>query len=171
MINNLMIPFMIFVVVIYGLKQKINVYDTFIEGTKESFDMIISMFPYLLGMILSINIFTGSNFLDALLSIFKPIFSMFNIPDKIVPLGIMRSISGNSSLALLNNIYLTKGVDSYISILASVIIGSTETTFYVISLYFSIIGIKKIRYALKVSLIADLISFIISIIVVKILFG
>ena len=67
MINNLMIPFMIFVVVIYGLKQKINVYDTFIEGTKESFDMIISMFPYLLGMILSINIFTGSNFFFSLL--------------------------------------------------------------------------------------------------------
>ena len=119
-------------------------------------------------MILGINLLLESNILNILanfISKFVPIYQ------EVIPIALLRPISGSSSLALLNNIYLTKGVDSYISILASVIIGSTETTFYVISLYFSIIGIKKIRYALKVSLIADLISFIISIIVVKILFG
>ena len=171
MINNLMIPFMIFVVVIYKLKQKINVYDTFIEGTKESFDMIISMFPYLLGMILSINIFTGSNFLDALLSIFKPIFSMFNIPDKIVPLGIMRSISGNSSLALLNNIFKEFGPDSFIGKLGSIVQGSTDTTLYVITLYFGSIGIKKTRYAVFAGLMADLFALIASIIICNLIYN
>ena len=130
--------------------------------------MIVNLFPTLLAMILGINLLLESNILNILanfISKFVPIYQ------EVIPIALLRPISGSSSLALLNNIYLTKGVDSYISILASVIIGSTETTFYVISLYFSIIGIKKIRYALKVSLIADLISFIISIIVVKILFG
>ncbi len=153
-------------------KIKVNendkVYDTFIEGSKESYKMIVNLFPTLLAMILGINLLLESNILNILanfISKFVPIYQ------EVIPIALLRPISGSSSLALLNNIYLTKGVDSYISILASVIIGSTETTFYVISLYFSIIGIKKIRYALKVSLIADLISFIISIIVVKILFG
>ena len=130
--------------------------------------MIVNLFPTLLAMILGINLLLESNILDILANFISKIVPVYQ---EVIPIALLRPISGSSSLALLNNIYLTKGVDSYISILASVIIGSTETTFYVISLYFSIIGIKKIRYALKVSLIADLISFIISIIVVKILFG
>lgn len=167
LISKLIIPFLLVFVLIYGNK-KCDVYDTFIEGSKESYKMIVNLFPTLLAMILGINLLLESNILDILanfISKFVPIYQ------EVIPIALLRPISGSSSLALLNNIYLTKGVDSYISILASVIIGSTETTFYVISLYFSIIGIKKIRYALKVSLIADLISFIISIIVVKILFG
>ena len=156
LISKLIIPFLLVFVLIYGNK-KCDVYNTFIEGSKESYKMIVNLFPTLLAMILGINLLLESNILDILANFISKIVPVYQ---EVIPIALLRPISGSSSLALLNNIYLTK-----------VIIGSTETTFYVISLYFSIIGIKKIRYALKVSLIADLISFIISIIVVKILFG
>lgn len=171
MINNLIIPLMILIVVIYGLKSKINIYDSFIEGAKESFSMIIDMFPFLLGMILSINIFTNSNFLDYFLSIFKPLFSIFNIPVDIIPLGIMRSISGNTSLALLNNIFLEHGPDSFIGKLGSIVQGSTDTTLYVITLYFGSIGIKKTRYAVFAGLMADLFALIMSIIICNLIYN
>ena len=167
MINNLIIPLMILIVIIYGLKKKINVYDSFIEGAKESFGMIIDMFPYLLGMILGINIFTSSNFLNYFLSIFKSIFEVINVPIDIVPLGIMRSISGNSSLALLNKIFVDYGPDSFIGKLGSIVQGSTDTTLYVITLYFGSIGIKKIKYSLWAGLFADLVSIVISIMFVN----
>jgi len=170
MINNLIIPLMILIVIIYGLKKKINVYDSFIEGAKESFGMIIDMFPYLLGMILGINIFTSSNFLNYFLSIFKPIFEVINVPIDIVPLGIMRSISGNSSLALLNKIFVDYGPDSFIGKLGSIVQGSTDTTFYVISLYFGSIGITKTRYAVFAGLMADLFALIMSIIICNLIY-
>jgi len=170
MINNLIIPLMILIVIIYGLKKKINVYDSFIEGAKESFGMIIDMFPYLLGMILGINIFTSSNFLNYFLSIFKPIFEVINVPIDIVPLGIMRSISGNSSLALLNKIFVDYGPDSFIGKLGSIVQGSTDTTLYVITLYFGSIGITKTRYAVFAGLMADLFALIMSIIICNLIY-
>jgi len=161
---------MILIVIIYGLKKKINVYDSFIEGAKESFGMIIDMFPYLLGMILGINIFTSSNFLNYFLSIFKPIFEVINVPIDIVPLGIMRSISGNSSLALLNKIFVDYGPDSFIGKLGSIVQGSTDTTLYVITLYFGSIGITKTRYAVFAGLMADLFALIMSIIICNLIY-
>ena len=171
MINNLVIPLMILVVIIYGLKQKINVYESFISGAKESFGMIIDMFPFLLGMILGINIFTSSNFLNYFLSIFEPFFEMINVPVDIMPLGIMRSISGTTSLALLNNIFEVFGPDSFIGRLGSLIQGSSDTTLYVITLYFGSIGIRKTRYAVFAGLMADLFAVITSIIICNMIYA
>lgn len=171
MINNLVIPLMILVVVIYGLKQKINIYESFISGAKESFGMIIDMFPFLLGMILGINIFTSSNFLNCFLSIFEPFFKMINVPVDIMPLGIMRSISGTTSLALLNNIFEVSGPDSFIGRLGSLIQGSSDTTLYVITLYFGSIGIRKTRYAVFAGLMADLFAVITSIIICNMIYA
>lgn len=171
MINNLVIPLMILVVIIYGLKQKINVYESFISGAKESFGMIIDMFPFLLGMILGINIFTSSNFLNHFLSIFEPFFEMINVPVDIMPLGIMRSISGTTSLALLNNIFEVFGPDSFIGRLGSLIQGSSDTTLYVITLYFGSVGIRKTRYAVFAGLMADLFAVITSIIICNMVYA
>jgi len=171
MINNLIIPLMILVVVFYGLKKKVNVYDSFIEGTKESFSMIVDMFPYILGMIVAVNIFTSSNFLDSFLIIFKPFLDFINVPMDIVPMGIMRSISGTSSLALLNNIFMEYGPDSFIGKLGSLIQGSSDTTLYVITLYFGSIGIKKTRYAVFAGLVADLFAVIASIVICNLIFN
>lgn len=169
-ISNLIIPLIVLLVIIYGIRKKINVYDTFIEGAKESFDMIINLFPTLLAMILGINIIINSGLITSLLNILKPIFEFIKVPLEIIPMAIMRPISGSSSLALLNNIFATTGPDSLIGRIGSLIQGSTDTTFYVISLYFGSVGIKKIKYALWAGLFADLLGIISSIIIVKLMF-
>jgi spore maturation protein B len=164
------IPIMVLVIVIHGAYKKINVYDAFVEGSKESFEMILAMFPNLLGMILAINIFLKSNVLTYMTDFFAPVFNLIKVPIEIIPMAIMRPISGSSSLAILNNLLKDYGPDSFIGRLGSVIQGSTDTTLYVLTLYFGSVGIKKIKYALWAGLLSDLIAIICSIIVVNILF-
>lgn len=164
--SKIIIPLLVLYIVVYGFIKKIDLYDTFIEGAKESFEMIIKLFPPLLAMILAINIFLNSNILNVL----NYIDFLKIIPKEIIPMAIMRPISGTSSLAILTSIYEQFGPDGFVGYLASFIQGSTDTTFYVITLYFGSIGIKKIRYALKVGLLADLVSIILSIIVANIIF-
>lgn len=169
-ISSLIIPGIVLTVIIYGVKKKINVYDSFIEGAKESFDMIISLFPTYLAMILGINIIVNSGFITFILNFLKPIFEFLKVPLEIIPMALMRPISGSSSLALLNNIFATNGPDSLAGRIGSLIQGSTDTTFYVISLYFGSVGIKKIKYALWAGLFADMLGIISSIIIIKLLF-
>ena len=155
-------------IILYGFIKKVDVYDTFIEGVKESFSMILNLFPTFIAMILAINLFVNSEVLDFLLSIIKPALNIFNIPVEIMPLAIIRPISSSASLAYLNTIFLKFGLDSFIGLLGSVMQGCTDTTFYVISLYFGSIGIKKIRHSMFAALFADLVGIVTSIIVVNI---
>lgn len=170
-ISNLIIPIVVLFIIIYGYIKKVDIYDTFILGVRESFIMIKSLFPTYVAMILAVNIFTNSGFLDFLLSIFKPVFDIIKIPVEILPLAIIRPISGSASLAYLNKIFSVYGPDSFIGTLGSVMQGSTDTTFYIISLYFGSIGIKKIKYSLMVGLLADLIGIIVSIVIVNFMFN
>ena len=169
-ISNLIIPLLVLSVVIYAIKKKINVYEAFVDGAKESFDMIINLFPTFLAMILGINIIINSGLIPSILNIVKPVFEYVKIPLEIIPMAIMRPISGSSSLAILNNIFASIGPDSLAGRIGSIVQGSTDTTFYVISLYFGSVGIKKIKYALWAGLFADLLGIISSIIIVKIMF-
>ena len=163
-ISNLIIPLMVLGIILHGILKKVNVCDVFIDGAKESFEMSLKIFPCLLAMILAVNIFIKSN-------IIVNLFGFINfIPNEIIPMILTRPISGTSSLAVLTNIYETLGPDGYIGTLASFIQGSTDTTFYIITLYFGSVGIKKIKYAMWVGLFADLLSVIFSIIMVNILF-
>lgn len=132
--------------------------------------MILNLFPTYIAMILAVNLFINSGFLPFILEYLKPVFSLLKIPVEILPLAIIRPISGSASLAYLNNIYSVHGPDSFLGLLGSVMQGSTDTTFYVISLYFGSIGIKKIRYSLFAGLFADLIGILTSIITVNLLF-
>ena len=133
--------------------------------------MIKNLFPTFIAMILAINVFTNSGFLEFFLSFFKPIFNMIKIPIEILPLAIIRPISGSASLAYLNKIFSVYGPDSFIGTLGSVMQGCTDTTLYIISLYFGSVGIKKIRYSLFVGLCADIIGIIASIIIVNFMFN
>jgi spore maturation protein B len=121
-------------------------------------------------MILAVNLFINSGFLDFVLSLLKPLFDLIKVPVEILPIAIVRPISGSASLAYLNNIFQAHGPDSFIGLLSSVMQGCTDTTFYVITLYFGSIGIKKIRYSLFAGLCADLIGITASIIIVNLLF-
>ena len=132
--------------------------------------MIKNLFPTFIAMILAVNIFINSGFLEFIFSCLKVIFDSIKIPIDILPLAIVKPISGSASLAYLNNIFTKYGPDSFIGYLASVMQGSTDTTLYVIGLYFGSIGIKKIRYSLFAGLCADLIGIITSIVVVKMFF-
>ncbi len=132
--------------------------------------MIKTLFPTFLAMILGINLLINSGFLNLVLKLFQPILNLLKVPVEIFPLAIIRPISGSAALAYLNNIFKVHGPDSYIGTLASVMQGSTETTLYVITLYFTTVGVKKIRYALKAGLIADLIGIIASIFITQLLF-
>lgn len=169
-ISNLMIPAIILTIIIYGYSKKIDIYDVFLDGAKESIDIIFKMFPCMLAMIFAINIFLNSNFLSLLLSLFRPVFHLLSIPFEVIPMMIMRPISGSSTIAILNNLLSQFGPDSFIGRLGSVIQGSTDTTLYVLTLYFGSIGIKKIRYALWVGLAADVIGLISAVIVTNLLF-
>lgn len=170
-ISNLVIPIMVLIIVIYGFFKKIDIYDVFVEGSKESYDMIITMFPCMLAMIFGINIFVKSGVLEFIFSFFHNILEHLNIPVSIIPMAIMRPISGSSSLAILNSILESFGPDSFVGRLASVIQGSTDTTLYIITLYFGSVGIKKIRYSLWAGLAADVIGITSAIIIVNMMFG
>ena len=162
---------MVLGIILYGIKKKINIYDVFVEGSKESYEMVLTMFPCMLAMIFGVNIFIKSGILEYTFSHFKWILDILKMPLEIIPMAIMRPISGSSSLAILNNILETMGPDSFAGRLASVIQGSTDTTFYVLTLYFGSVGIKKIRYSLLAGLFADLMGIIAAIIIVNLMFG
>lgn len=169
-ISNLFIPILVLVIILYGAYKKINVYDSFISGAKEGLPMVMSMFFSLLAMIFGVNIFLKSGVIDYFFNFLKPIFLLVNIPLEVLPVAVMRPLSGSFGLALLNDMYKVYGPDSFISVLASVIQGSSDTTLYVITLYFGTIGIKKIKYALWVGLLADLFMVILALIVVPLFF-
>lgn len=153
-------------IILYGFLKKIDVYDTFIDGVKESFSMILNLFPNFIAMILAVNLFTNSGVLDFILSPIK----LLKIGE-VIPLALIRPISSSASLAYLNSIFTKYGPDSFMGLLGSVMQGCTDTTLYIISLYFGSIGIKKIKYSMFVALFADLVGIIASIIVVNIFWG
>lgn len=169
-ISTLFIPVLVLVVIIYGAYKKINVYDSFISGAKEGIPMVGSMFFSLLAMIFGVNIFLNSGIIDYFFSFLKPLLFLMHIPVEVLPVAIMRPLSGSFGLALLNDMYKIYGPDSFISILASIIQGSSDTTLYVITLYFGTIGIKKIKYALWVGLLTDLFMVILALTIVPLFF-
>ena len=157
---------MILSVVFYGMYKKIDVFDNFVDGCSEGFKLSFKIFPNLLAMIFSVNILISSGFLDTFLKLLSPIIK---IPIEIISMALVRPISGNASLALLNNIYTKYGVDSFYGLMASVVQGSTDTTFYILALYYGSVGIKKLKYAPITSLFADFVG-IISAITISYLF-
>lgn len=170
-ISNLIIPLIVVIVIFYGYLKKVDVYATFVSGVKDSFSMINNLFPTLIAMIFAINIFVDSGFLTFIFSLLEPLIKIIKIPLEVLPIAIIRPISSSASLAYLNNIFKICGPDSFIGLLGSVMQGCTDTTLYIIGLYFGCIGIKKIKYSLFAGLCADLIGLIASIIVVNYFFN
>jgi len=170
LISTFFIPIIVLVVLIFALFKKVNVYDSFCVGAKEGMMMSISIFPYLLAMIFGMNLLLKSGIITDFFSLLKPVLSIFNIPVEILPMALVRPISGNASFVVMMDIIKTYGVDSYLARLASILQGATDTTIYVISLYFGSVGIKNIKYALKAGLLTDLITLFMAIFLVSIFF-
>lgn len=169
-LSKIVIPLFVFFVVFYGFIKKVNLYDSFLEGAKEGLHISVNIFPNVLAMVFAINIFLDSNFVYEILRVFEGFLMKFNIPLDILPMAILRPISGTATLAIMNDIFMSYGPDSYAGRLASVLQGCTDTTIYVLALYFGSVGVKKIRYSLVVGLIADLIGITIAFILTAIFF-
>ncbi len=169
-ISIIIIPLLVLFIVIYGYKQKVNIYNSFLNGAKEGLVSTFNIFPTLIAMVFAINIFLKSNFIEFFLGFLKPLFSNLNIPFDILPMALLRPISGSSTLVIMNNIFEMHGPDSFIGLLASIIQGCTDTTFYVMSLYFGSVKILKTRYALKVGLFADLCGIVAAFVIANLMF-
>ena len=170
MIINIIVPVMVIYIIGYSLYKKVDIFDSFIIGVKKGIKVTFNLFPTVFAMTIAITIITNSNLIYDLSSLLEPILSLVHFPKEVLSLALLRPISGSSSLVLLGDILRRSGPDSFIGTLASVMQGSTDTTVYIISLYFASIGIKKIRYSLTLGLLADFISVIISLIIVTLLF-
>ncbi|SDL64927.1 spore maturation protein [Sediminibacillus halophilus] len=170
-ISSWMIPLIILIVLISASWKKLPSYELFVEGGKEGIQMAFSLLPFLLGMMVSIAILRGSGALDAFISLLSPLLQTFGVPPDIVPLSIIRPISGTAALGMTTELISTHGPDSFIGRLASTMQGSTDTTLYIITVYFGAVGIRRMGDALKVGLLADLIGIIASIVIVTIVFA
>ena len=170
MITKLIIPIFILIIIFYGLIKKIDIYDSFLKGSKEGLVTCFNIFPSILAMVFSVNIFLNSNFLHSSFSFLSSLLGKYNIPIDILPMAILRPISGTASLSIMNDIFIKYGPDSFAGLLASTIQGSTDTTIYVLALYFSSIKVTKTGHALINGLFADLVGIIISLIVVSLIF-
>lgn len=164
-ISIIAIPLIIIIVVIYGLVDKKKIYDIFVEGVKEGMEIVIKLFPTLLGIFLAVGALRSSGILDIVTTLLSGVTSKIGLPSEVIPLALLRPISGSASLAIATDIMKTYGVDSKIGLIASTIMGSTETTFYTIAVYTSCIGVKKIRFVLVAALLADLVGMIASAII------
>lgn len=163
-ISNISIPFTIFLIICYGIIEKNKVFDNFIEGAKDGLKLVYNIFPTLLGLFLSITVLRESGVIDAITSLLKPALTLLKIPAEILPLALLRPISGSAATAVATDIMTKCGVDSLVGLIASTIMGSTETTLYTIALYTSAVGIKKIRFVLVAALLADFVGMLTSVV-------
>lgn len=170
-IPDMMIPAILLVVMAYGIYKKVPVFDVFLEGAKEGLFVAFRIVPPIVGILTAVAMFKASGALDLLTYAISPVTNLFGIPAEVVPLGILRPISGSGALGFLSELLNDFGPDSFIGRCASVMMGSTDTTFYTIAVYFSAIGIKKTGPTVPVALSADLTGFIMSILFVKMFFG
>ncbi len=170
MINTVSIfavPLMIVGIVAYGLWKKINVYDSFIEGAKSGLESTFQIVAPLVGLLVGITMLRSSGAMDILAKILSPVTSIFNIPSEVLPLAFLRPVSGSGSIAIVNDIFKNIGPDSDAGKIASVMMGSTETTFYTVAVYFGAVGIKSVRHTVKAALVADCVGMIMAIIMAK----
>lgn len=164
------IPFLVAFIPLYGWFRKIKVYETFVEGAQEGFHMAVRMIPFLVGILVALNIFQASGAMSAVVGWLSGPLSRLGVPAEVVPLMLVRPLSGGAALGVTTGLMNHYGPDSFIGRLASTLQGSTDTTFYVITLYFGSIAVRKTRYALTVALIGDLAGFIASVVVCHLLF-
>lgn len=168
-ISSAAIPVIIILIVIYGLKEKIKVFDIFLEGAKEGMEIVIKMFPTLIGIFLAVGALRNSGIIDLIIRIISPVINLLEVPSQIMPLALLRPISGSASMAIAVDIMQKYGVDTLTGLITSTIMGSTETTFYTIAIYTSCVGIKRTRGVLFAALAADIAGMIASIVICRIM--
>ena len=164
------LPLMILGILLAGIAKKVPIYEEFVEGAKDGFKVSVTIIPYLVAIIVGISMFKASGAIDIISFAIGGILEKLSIPIDIIPIMITRSLSGSATLGLFSDIAATHGAESYITKLAAIMVGSSETTFYVLAVYFGSIGIKKYRYALLTGIIADITGIVLAILVARMFF-
>ncbi len=170
-ISKWAIPFLLFFIPLIGYIKGVKVYEAFVQGAGEGFNTAIKIIPFLVGMLVALGVFRASGAMDIFATILNPVMTFLNAPAEIIPLALMRPLSGGGALGIAAELIGSYGPDSYIGRLASTMQGSTDTTFYVLTVYFGSVGIIRYRYALTLGLLADVTGLIASIYIVNLLFG
>ena len=166
-LSILAITFLLSFFPLYAAARGVKVYDEFVEGAKEGFGVILKIIPFLVTMLVAIGMFKGAGGIDLLSRLLSPNLTPLQFPTDLLPLALMRPLSGSATLALLTDIVHRLGPDNIVSLTAATIYGSTETTFYVAAVYFGAVGIKQTRHAIPAGLPADLTGVIASVIICR----
>ncbi len=161
------IPIILFIIITYGMIKDRKVYEWFVEGAKDGLSVCIRIFPYLLAMVVGVKIFREAGLIDILNFLLSPITVLIGLPKEILPLILIKPLSGSGAIGVFTDILKTYGVDNYIGLVSSVIMGTTETIFYTITVYFGAVKIKKIRHTLWAAVMADMTAIIMALIIVK----
>lgn len=170
LISNMFIPFIFVSIIVYGYFNKVDVYDTFVEGAKEGLNVVVSIIPTLIGLLLAVGVLRASGTLDIISEILKPFADMINFPVEAVPISIMKPFSSSAATGLFIDILEKYGADSFISKYTAVMLGSTETIFYTMSVYFMSVNIKNTRYTLKGALLSNIVGIFAALYICRIFF-
>ncbi|MDD3807801.1 MAG: spore maturation protein [Candidatus Marinimicrobia bacterium] len=170
-ISTLAIPVIIVLIPLYGYRKGVKVYEVFTVGAKEGFDVAIHIIPFLVAIFAAISIFRTSGAMQVLSWIVSPLTNLIGMPAEVLPLAFMRPLSGSGALGILTELVTTHGPDSTIGRMASIMMGSTETTFYILAVYFGSVSVTNSRHAVPAGLTADLAGIISSVIITNIIFG
>ena len=171
LLSYFIIPVMLVGFPLYGLYKRVPVYESFVEGGKEGFQVAVRIIPYLVAILFAIAMFRASGAMEALTRALNPVLSLIGFPAELLPMAIIRSLSGSGSAALVADMIKQYGEDSLYVKMAAVMFGSSETTFYVIAVYFGAISIRKTRHAVPAGLISDAAAMLLAVWTVRLLFG
>ncbi len=165
------VPGLLFLALFYASYKRIRIFDTFVEGAKEGFNLSVRLIPFLVGMLVAVGLFRESGAMAMLSRLLIPLLDIIGMPPDLLPLALMRPVSGSSALAITTEIMHTYGPDSLIGRMAATMQGSTDTTLFVLTVYFGAVGIKKSRYALNVGLIADAAGLVAAVLICRVVFA
>ena len=170
-ISDWAIPILAGSIVFTALVRRVNIYEIFVEGAKEGFNVGVRIIPYLVAILCAIAFFRASGAMDLLMTIVSPLTNLLGMPSEALPMALVRPLSGSGALGVMSEIINTHGPDSYIGRLVSTMMGSTETTFYVLAVYFGSVGVSKVRHALWAGLIADVAGILSAVWICRLVFG
>ena len=163
---EIIIPLIITALCVYGLFERVNIFESFVDGVKEGMRTVVFIAPTMIALLLAVGMLRASGLLDWIAELIRPAAEAVGFPAELVPMGLLRPVSGSGATAILTGIYEDHGADSFLAKCASVVAGSTETTFYAVSMYYSAAGITKIRHTLFSALLADFIAIVLSVVTV-----
>jgi len=169
-VSNLAIPLVLFVIIGYGVIKKVKLYEAFVEGAKGGFEVAIKIIPFLVAILVAIGMFRASGAMEIFISLISPVTNLIGMPAEALPVAIMRPLSGSGTLGVVTEIMQTHGPDSFLGRLVSTMYGSTETTFYVLAVYFGSVGIKQTRHAVPAGLLADLAGLLGALLICRLVF-